>query len=212
MAAIRSKDTRPELIVRRYLFACGFRYRLNSPRLPGHPDLVLRKYRTCIFVNGCFWHGHDCPTFHLPKTNTAFWQAKIERNRRRDREEQQALARMGWHCITVWECQLKPKVREQTLESLAYTLNKIYLEDHAVKYKLPEEGEWDMAAEKTIEGEKVRKCEGAKTQLRIYTMISPSHFLTFSPSFKDYHRYSRAAALPLLVSDSRDVGPRIQGL
>ena len=157
MAAIRSKDTRPELIVRRYLFACGFRYRLNSPRLPGHPDLVLRKYRTCIFINGCFWHGHDCPAFRLPKSNTAFWRAKIERNRRRDREEQQALARMGWHCITVWECLLKPKVREQTLESLAYTLNKIYLEDHAVKYKLPESDSWDMAAEKTIEGEKVGK-------------------------------------------------------
>ena len=157
MAAIHSKDTRPELIVRRFLFACGFRYRLNSPRLPGHPDLVLRKYRTCIIINRSFWHGHDCPTFHLPKTTTAFWQAKIERNRTRDKEEQRALARMGWHCITVWECQLKPKVRQQTLQSLAYTLNKIYLEDHTIKYILPEEEEWGMAAEEAIEGEKVRK-------------------------------------------------------
>ena len=128
MAAIRSKDTRPELIVRRFLFACGFRYRLNSPRLPGHPDLVLRKYRTCIFINGCFWHGHDCPTFHLPKTNTAFWQAKIERNRTRDKEEQRALARMGWHCITVWECQLRPAVREHTLREIEYLINHTYLQ------------------------------------------------------------------------------------
>lgn len=96
MAAIRSSGTKPERIVRQYLWRRGFRYRLNSPRLPGHPDLVLRKYRTCIFVNGCFWHGHaDCGGFRLPKTNVAFWQRKIERNKERDREEQRKLAQMG---------------------------------------------------------------------------------------------------------------------
>lgn len=148
MSAIRSKDTRPELIVRHYLFSRGFRYRLNHPRLPGRPDIVMRKYRTVVFVNGCFWHGHDnCRYFVLPKTSTEFWKAKIERNRARDIEEQRKLASMGWHCITVWECQLKPAVRKQTLESLVYTLNSIYLKDRAVKrYVLPKE-ETSMAAE-----------------------------------------------------------------
>ena len=107
MASIHSKDTKPEMIVRRYLHACGFRYRLNSPRLPGHPDLVLRKYRTCIFVNGCFWHGHDCKDFVPPKTNTEFWTNKINRNKERDINVQKQLATMGWHCIVVWECELK---------------------------------------------------------------------------------------------------------
>ena len=145
MAAIHSKDTKPEMIVRRGLWRRGFRYRLNSPRLPGHPDLVLKKYRTCIFVNGCFWHGHNValPQVNsekgivnsecckIPKTNREFWVAKISRNQQRDIEEQRKLAEMGWHCITVWECELKPSKREDTLKSLAYTLNKIWLEDHA---------------------------------------------------------------------------------
>ena len=148
MASIRGKNTGPEIMVRKFLFSRGFRYRLNHPRLPGHPDIVMRKYRTCIFVNGCFWHGHDnCRYFVLPKTNTEFWKAKIERNRARDIEEQRKFASMGWHCITVWECQLKPAVRKQTLESLVYTLNSIYLKDRAVKrYVLPKE-ETSMAAE-----------------------------------------------------------------
>ena len=165
MAAIRSKDTKPELIVRRWLWAHGFRYRLNSPRLPGHPDLVLRKYRTCVFVNGCFWHGHhvQCTEERLqsivnsecckiPQTNRAFWVKKIQRNQERDREEQQRLAAMGWHCITVWECELTPKRREQTLKSLAFTLNKIWLGDHTVirPYKQLEEEEAGlMAAEES---------------------------------------------------------------
>ena len=131
MAAIHSKDTKPEMIVRRGLWKRGFRYRLNSPKLPGHPDLVLKKYRTCIFVNGCFWHGHE-GCCKIPNTNREFWVAKIRRNQERDIEEQRKLAEMGWHCITVWECELKPSKREETLKSLAYTLNKIWLEDHAV--------------------------------------------------------------------------------
>ena len=166
MAAIRSKDTKPEMIVRRGLWKRGFRYRLNHKRLPGHPDLVLRKYRTCIFVNGCFWHGHNvsltpnpspkgegCKEIEnsecckIPKTNREFWVAKIRRNKERDKEEQYKLAEMGWHCITVWECELKPSKREETLESLAYTLNKIFLQDRTVKqYEIPEE-EPMMAAE-----------------------------------------------------------------
>lgn len=130
MAAIHAADTKPEMIVRKYLFAHGFRYRLNHRRLPGRPDIVLRRYRTCIFVNGCFWHGHEeCRYFRLPKSNTEFWKAKISRNIQRDKRVQRELAAMGWHCITVWECELKPKVRERTLASLEFTLNRIFLED-----------------------------------------------------------------------------------
>ena len=142
MSAIKSKATRPEMLVRKFLFSRGFRYRLNHPRLPGHPDLVLRKYRTVIFVNGCFWHGHDGWKYYVPpKTNASFWRQKIKRNRNRDVEEQKKLASMGWHCITVWECQLKPKVRQQTLAALEYTLSHIYLEDRRVKpYETAEAG------------------------------------------------------------------------
>lgn len=141
MAAIKGKNTLPEMVVRRYLWAHGFRYRLNHKRLPGKPDIVLRKYRTCILVNGCFWHGHqDCPYFVMPKTRQDFWNAKITRNRARDIEVQHKLAQMGWHCITIWECQLKPACREQTLKSLIYTLNRIFLHDHSVKpYAVPNE-------------------------------------------------------------------------
>ena len=149
MAAIRSKNTKPEILVRKYLWGHGFRYRLYNPRLPGHPDLVLRKYRTCIFVNGCFWHGHEgCKYFSMPKTNTDFWEKKIQRNKERDKHEQQALAHMGWHTIVIWECELRPKVRESTLQSLVYTLNHIFLEDHSFGYKkLEEEQELETAAE-----------------------------------------------------------------
>lgn len=147
MAAVRSKDTRPEMIVRHWLWRRGFRYRLNDPRLPGHPDLVLRKYRTCVFVNGCFWHGHEgCKYFRMPKTNTDFWEKKIKRNKERDKKEQQQLARMGWHCITVWECQLREPQRVRTLESLAFTLNRIFLDDHSKRYEAAEERP-QMAAE-----------------------------------------------------------------
>ncbi len=119
MSAIRSKDTRPEMVVRKYLFSKGFRYRLHHNKLPGHPDLVLKKYRTVIFINGCFWHGHeDCKYSKIPQTNTEFWEEKIRRNQARDRADRQTLAQMGWHSITIWECLLKPNLREQTLESV----------------------------------------------------------------------------------------------
>ena len=131
MAAIHGKNTKPEIIVRKGLWKRGFRYRLNHKRLPGHPDIVLRKYRTCIFVNGCFWHGHE-GCCRIPKTNRVFWEAKINRNKERDIKTQKELAKMGWHCITVWECELKPTVREKTLDSLSYTLNHIYLQDHTI--------------------------------------------------------------------------------
>ena len=152
MAAIHGKDTNPEMVVRQYLWGHGFRYRLNHPRLPGKPDIVMRKYRTCIFVNGCFWHGHEgCRYYTMPKTNTEFWVNKVKRNKERDVKVQHELAAMGWHCITIWECELKPKVREKTLESLAYTLNKIFLQDRTVKrYEIPEEKPM-MAAEEILD-------------------------------------------------------------
>ena len=151
MAAILGKNTKPEMVVRRYLWAHGYRYRLNHPRLPGKPDMVMRKYRTCIFVNGCFWHGHDgCQYYTIPKTNTEFWVNKVQRNKERDLKVQRDLAAMGWHSITIWECELKPAKREDTLKSLAYTLNKIFLQDRTVTYyEIPEE-EPMMAAEEVI--------------------------------------------------------------
>lgn len=141
MVAIRSKDTRPEMVVRKWLWSHGFRYRLNSKRLPGKPDIVLRKYRTCIFINGCFWHGHkvtESPVqgsecCKIPKTNTAFWVEKIRRNMERDAEVRAQLKRMGWNSLTIWTCQLKPKERDNTLQSLIYALDDIYLKNHNVK-------------------------------------------------------------------------------
>jgi DNA mismatch endonuclease (patch repair protein) len=134
MSAIKGKNTKPELLVRKFLFAHGFRYKLNHPHLPGHPDIVLRKYRTCIFVNGCFWHKHEgCKYFVVPKTRTDFWLNKINRNQERDKEVKKQLAKMGWHSITIWECELKPSNKDKTLESLLDTLNKIFLLNNGVK-------------------------------------------------------------------------------
>ena len=148
MAAIKGKGTKPEMIVRKFLWSRGFRYRVNNARLPGHPGIVLRKYRTCIFVNGCFWHGRkDCRYDVIPKTNTDFWIRKITRNIERDKQEQLQLARMGWHCITVWECELKREKRNETLESLAYTLNHIFLKDRSQAYQIPEDNGMYIAAE-----------------------------------------------------------------
>ena len=149
MAAIHGRDTKPEIVVRKWLWRHGFRYRLNHKRLPGKPDVVMRKYRTCIFVNGCFWHGHEgCKYYTVPKSNTEFWTQKVQRNKRRDVEVQRKLASMGWHSITIWECELRPSVRESTLQSLAFTLNRIYLNEHSVKtYEMSEDGELMLAAE-----------------------------------------------------------------
>ena len=121
MSRIRGKDTKPEELVRKYLFSQGFRYRKNDARLPGKPDIVLPKYKTVIFVNGCFWHGHvGCKYFRLPKSNVEFWKEKIERNIERDRESMQALLDLGWKVIRVWECELRNKANREE------ALNKIY--------------------------------------------------------------------------------------
>ncbi len=159
MSRIRSKNTKPEIMVRRYLFSRGFRFRINVKKLPGTPDIVLRKYRTVIFVNGCFWHGHEgCRYFVLPKSNVEFWINKIERNRLRDLKERIQLRHMGWHVIQIWECQLKPQKREMTLKGIALTLNRIFLENYAIKeVRLYEEIDSDrmMVAEDVAEYEKM---------------------------------------------------------
>lgn len=121
MAAIKGKDTKPELIVRKYLFSRGLRFRVQVRKLSGNPDIVLPKYKTVIFVNGCFWHGHEgCKYFRLPKSNVEFWKEKIERNIERDRESMQALLDLRWKVIRVWECELRNKANREV------TLNKIY--------------------------------------------------------------------------------------
>ncbi|MBU8891457.1 MAG: DNA mismatch endonuclease Vsr [Bacteroidales bacterium] len=119
MSMIKGKDTKPEIMVRKFLFKNGFRYRLNVPELPGKPDIVLSKYKTIIFVHGCFWHGHEsCKYFVLPKTRTKWWKEKINGTIKRDLHKKQELEQLGWNIIVIWECELKKEKRENTLESL----------------------------------------------------------------------------------------------
>ena len=118
MSHIRSTNSKPEEIVRKYLFSKGFRYRKNVKKLPGCPDIVLPKYQTVIFVNGCFWHKHDCPRFVWPSSNQDYWQPKILRNVERDQLSRQELEALGWKVIVVWECELKKKVRDTRLAAL----------------------------------------------------------------------------------------------
>jgi len=123
MSRIRSKNTKPEEIVRSYLFSKGFRYRKNDKRYPGKPDIVLPKYKTVIFVHGCFWHCHtNCPDFVQPKSNQEYWHAKLERNRKRDDNNIRTLHLDGWNVIIVWECELKKQIREETLENLVSSI------------------------------------------------------------------------------------------
>ena len=119
MSKIRSTNSAPEEKVRKYLFSKGFRYRKNVKSLPGCPDIVLPKYKTVIFVNGCFWHGHEgCKYYVTPKSNTDYWLPKIQRNILRDDENKRVLEQQGWKVIVVWECQLKGANKVETLENL----------------------------------------------------------------------------------------------
>lgn len=119
MSRIRSTNTKPEETVRKYLFSKGFRYRKNDKRYPGKPDIVLPKYKTIIFVNGCFWHGHEgCKYFVVPKTNSDFWINKIHRTIERDKQQINKLTENGWNVIVVWECQLKAGMIDQTMLEL----------------------------------------------------------------------------------------------
>ena len=139
MSCVKSKNTKPEIWVRKYLFACGFRYRINVKKLPGTPDIVLPKYKTAIFVNGCFWHGHkNCRYFVIPKTRTEWWLDKINRNIDRDQANILALKKSGWRVITIWECQLKPAIRDDTL----LNLSKIILIKFSTEEKVVQGNHW----------------------------------------------------------------------
>ena len=172
MSHIRSKDTKPELKVRRWLWSHGYRYRLNVKSVPGKPDIVLRPYRTAIFVNGCFWHGHSLtpnpsPTGEgsdyflgnskcckIPSTNREFWVEKIRRNQERDQENYRVLQENGWHVIVIWECQLTPKRIEHTMREVELLLNdnRLSLYKHnPVPYSTEEESPLPMAAEEMEE-------------------------------------------------------------
>ncbi len=119
MSKIRSKNTKPELIVRKHLFSHGFRYHLHRKDLPGKPDLVLSKFNTVIFIHGCFWHGHEgCRYFVIPKTRREWWENKINRNNELDRKNKLALKELGWRVITIFECELKKTKFEHTMENL----------------------------------------------------------------------------------------------
>lgn len=125
MSRIRSTNSKPEELVRKFLFSKGLRYRKNVRKLPGCPDIVLPKYKTIIFINGCFWHMHEnCPKFVWPKSNIDYWEKKILNNVTRDKENQEKLKAMGWNIIIVWECQLKKKIQEQTLNDLYNSIIK----------------------------------------------------------------------------------------
>ena len=125
MSKISGKETKPEILVRKFLFANGFRFRKNDKRYPGKPDIVLPKYKTVIFVHGCFWHGHNCPAGKLPETRKEFWKEKINGNIERDKRNKIELEKQGWKVITIWQCELKNKeVRNETLINLRNILNR----------------------------------------------------------------------------------------
>lgn len=126
MSRVKPKDTKPEILVRKYLHFRGLRFRLHDSRLPGKPDIVLPKYRTVIQVNGCFWHKHEgCKYFVVPKTRTEWWLGKIYRTVERDKENNRRLRELGWKVIVVWECELKGVKKEETLISLYKNISKI---------------------------------------------------------------------------------------
>lgn len=119
MSNVKSKNTKPEILVRQFLFSHGYRYRLNYNKLPGKPDIVLPKYKIVIFINGCFWHGHEgCKYATIPETNHEFWMTKISGNVKRDKETRDKLIDSGWKVINIWQCQLKSKTKELTLTNL----------------------------------------------------------------------------------------------
>jgi DNA mismatch endonuclease (patch repair protein) len=177
MSHIRSKDTKPELKVRKWLWSHGYRYRLNVKSVPGKPDIVMRPYRTAIFVNGCFWHGHgvaeppvesgelkvnsvesvesgglaNSKCCKIPSTNREFWVAKIRRNRERDQENYRVLQENGWHVIVIWECQLTAKKLEHTMREVALLLEEnmlsLYKKHASNPYTTAEDEPLPMAAE-----------------------------------------------------------------
>lgn len=125
MSMIKARDTKPELIVRRFLHAHGFRFRLHDKTLPGKPDIVLKKFNTVIFIHGCFWHGHkNCKYFKIPSTRTEWWESKIAKNKRNDKKAQRLLKKTGVNSIIIWECELKNEKKPITLSKLKLKLLK----------------------------------------------------------------------------------------
>lgn len=123
MSHVTGKETKPEIMVRKYLFARGLRYRKNVKQLPGTPDIVFPKYKTAVFVNGCFWHGHKgCKYSHLPSTNLEYWEKKIADNLERDERKTRKLEKLGYRVLIVWQCQLKPNIKIETLETLYHNI------------------------------------------------------------------------------------------
>lgn len=129
MSHIKGKNTSPELKVRKRLYHDGYRYRINVPNLPEKPDIVLSKYNTVIFINGCFWHRHNCKLATTPKTRTEYWNKKFERNIQNDLINHEKLRNLGWHVIVLWECEIKESF-EPLIESVENELNQYYLNDH----------------------------------------------------------------------------------
>lgn len=150
MSHIRSKNTKPELKVRRWLWSHGYRYRLNVKSVPGKPDIVMRPYRTAIFVNGCFWHGHE-GCCKIPNTNREFWVGKIRCNQERDQENYRVLQENGWQVIVIWECQLKPALIDHTMREVELLLNNnllsLYKHHTPIPYSTEEDTPLPMAAE-----------------------------------------------------------------
>lgn len=146
MSAIKGKDTKPEMIVRKYLFSRGLRYRVNNRKLPGSPDIVLKKYKTVVFIDGCFWHGHEgCRYFRMPKSNVYFWKHKIAMNKSRDFANNVDLELAGWRVLRVWECEIRAVAgRREKLEKLYDEITKPFPDHNG--YSLPEE-RFDIAAE-----------------------------------------------------------------
>lgn len=147
MSHIHSRDTKPELKVRKWLWSRSYRYRLNVKGVPGKPDIVMRRYRTAIFVNGCFWHGHEgCEKFKMPKTNVEFWEAKIRRNRERDCQNYQILKENGWQVLVLWECELTKKSFEATMQKV-----EVMLHDYCLKTISPKVKEYIRVDEDAIQ-------------------------------------------------------------
>lgn len=125
MSKVKCKNTKPEILIRKALFAKGFRYRINVKALPGTPDIVLKKNRTIIFVHGCFWHGHDCKYGKYPSSNAEFWKEKQERNKERDQKKIKELQELGWNVIVIWECEIKnKKMQQKTYDRVIHALKE----------------------------------------------------------------------------------------
>ncbi|HJH26381.1 MAG TPA: very short patch repair endonuclease [Methanophagales archaeon] len=128
MSKISGKETEPEILVRKFLFRKGFRYRKNDKRYPGTPDIVMPKYKTAIFVHGCFWHGHNCRAGKLPETRKEFWQNKIDTNIARDKKNRQDLEKLGWKVLVIWQCELKnKKIRAEKLKEIEQKIQNGYI-------------------------------------------------------------------------------------